>query len=633
MHAHHEQEHPVTPPAQLRQRTSTAVPADGTVPPDTVLALQSTIGNAALAPLLAGEETHESTSDSPVHRVLRGSGRPLDQDVRADMEARLGADFSDVRVHTDTTADVAADSVRAEAFTSGSHVVFRRGGYDTSSTAGRQTLAHELTHVVQQRSGPVEGTPTDDGLSVSDPRDRSEREAEATAVRAMSGHPEQATPTAPAASGQAAAVPVARLMTEQAFKSAAADFGKVRSKSRITGIDEALQQYHQTTGTQYQQRADALNVIITRCVAYEQASQNDTRKRGVRELLAQARVEVVVYQAMAQSETQTDQVEQFRSQAIALDAIIAHEGDQPETALQLHNTLDIPSNLQRLAGSLFQSAPARISELADDNVAILQGLVTKQGVPPETVEMLNEVLSHGNKISFQGGAPQGTRLTNSSRPGAPPEKYTFRAAMGHGGGSTERAGYFAHEMTHVAANESFGNTALMLLFPPNIQDNELQTLIQQRGTTIDALSADLETTRAAFTPSQYDLVKSKLTYGTSKDRVESYVRAYTTSGELDPTTVTRVNRWISIAGDRTGLMVEYDTVLNQMLVYLALWQIDPGNAFYIRLRQAAKVATDYRAAARAATAAAASQAAQAASASQAPAPATSASQVPPAASP
>lgn len=624
MHAHHEQERPVTPSARSRQRTSTAVPANGTVPPEEVLALQSTIGNAAVAPLLAGEETEQSTSDSPVHRVLRGPGRPLDQDVRVDMEARLGADFSDVRVHTDATADVAADSVRAEAFTSGSHVVFRRGGYDTSSTAGRRTLAHELTHVVQQRSGPVDGTPTGDGLSVSDPRDRFEREAEATATRAMSGHHDPVAPTAPAAPGRPAPVPVARLMTEEAFKTATTDFGKRRSKSDVAGIDAALQTYHQTAGTQYQQRADALTNIITRCEAYEQSSQNATRKRGVRQLLAQARVEIEVYQAMAQGQAQTDDVERFRSWAQALDVILAHEGDQPETALQLQNTLDIPSNLQRLAASAFQSGPAQFGRLARDNVTILEGLVTRAGVPAETVAMLNEVLSYAGQISFQGGGPQGTRLTNRARAGAPAEKYTFRAAMGHGGGSTERAGYFAHEMTHVAAHESFGNTALMLLFPPNIQDNELRDLIQERGDTIDRLRTDLEATQAVFTSTQYELVESKLNYGSSKDKVEAYVRAYRQAGELNQPTANQINHWISVAGDRTGLMVEYDTVLNQMLVYLALWEIDPGNAFYRRLRQAARVASDYRAAARAATAAAAAAAA---------APAAAPSQAAPAASP
>lgn len=97
------------------------------------------------------------------------------------MESRLGADFSDVRVHTGPTAQRSAAEIGARAYTSGSDVVIGAGGGD------KHTLAHELTHVIQQRQGPVSGTDTGDGLRVSDPGDRFERAAEANARRVMSG--------------------------------------------------------------------------------------------------------------------------------------------------------------------------------------------------------------------------------------------------------------------------------------------------------------------------------------------------------------------------------------------------------------------------------------------------------------
>ncbi len=97
------------------------------------------------------------------------------------MEARLGADFADVRLHTDTAAGHSATELGARAYTAGEHVVIGPGGGD------RHTLAHELTHVIQQRSGPVAGTPTDDGFAMSDPGDAYERAAEANARRVMTG--------------------------------------------------------------------------------------------------------------------------------------------------------------------------------------------------------------------------------------------------------------------------------------------------------------------------------------------------------------------------------------------------------------------------------------------------------------
>lgn len=67
------------------------------------------------------------------------------------MESRLGHDFAHVRVHTDAAAARSAAAVGAQAYTVGSDVVFGAGRYAPTSGDGRQLLAHELTHVVQQR--------------------------------------------------------------------------------------------------------------------------------------------------------------------------------------------------------------------------------------------------------------------------------------------------------------------------------------------------------------------------------------------------------------------------------------------------------------------------------------------------
>ncbi len=151
-----------------------------------LLELQRLVGNEATGEALEAER-------SPVLGVVgSGGGRALEPDVRADMEGRLGADFTDVRVHTGGAASESARAVGAHAYTVGSDVVFQR--YDPSSTAGRTMLAHELTHVVQQRHGPVDGTDTGTGVRVSDPGDRFEREAATTAEAVMSAPAPQQAP-------------------------------------------------------------------------------------------------------------------------------------------------------------------------------------------------------------------------------------------------------------------------------------------------------------------------------------------------------------------------------------------------------------------------------------------------------
>ena len=169
---------------------------------DAILGLQRTVGNGAVTSLLEEER-------SPVHDVIKSGGRPLEPDVRDDMEARLGHDFSDVRVHDDTAAAASATAVNAHAYTVGSNVVFQRDKYDPSTQEGKTTLAHELTHVVQQRSGPVDGTSAPGGIKISNPSDRYEREAAANAERVMSA-PAPVQTAAVSASGTFSATPCDR---------------------------------------------------------------------------------------------------------------------------------------------------------------------------------------------------------------------------------------------------------------------------------------------------------------------------------------------------------------------------------------------------------------------------------------
>lgn len=118
----------------------------------------------------------ESITAPPiVHEVLRSPGQPLDATTRTFMESRFGHDFSQVRVHTDARAADAALAVYARAFTLDSDIVFGNGEHAPSKASGRRLLAHELTHVVQQRG--MSNIGSHEGLQVSTPDQAQEREA------------------------------------------------------------------------------------------------------------------------------------------------------------------------------------------------------------------------------------------------------------------------------------------------------------------------------------------------------------------------------------------------------------------------------------------------------------------------
>jgi hypothetical protein len=163
--------------------------------PGAVLRLQRACGNASVAALAEGRAAVQRAASGPAEEerspvldvVGHGGGRPLDAEVRSDMEARLGHDFGDVRVHADGRAGESARAVGAHAYTVGNEVVFQPSTWAPDTADGQRMLAHELTHVVQQRSGPVDGSPTAGGVSVSHPSDRFEQEAARVADQAVAG--------------------------------------------------------------------------------------------------------------------------------------------------------------------------------------------------------------------------------------------------------------------------------------------------------------------------------------------------------------------------------------------------------------------------------------------------------------
>jgi acyl carrier protein len=93
--------------------------------------------------------------------LTSGGGRPLPDAVRGKMEAALGADFSNVRVHVGPQAD----RIGAIAFTVGTDIYFAPGRYQPETLHGQELLGHELAHVVQQRAGRVRN-PLGSGLAV-----------------------------------------------------------------------------------------------------------------------------------------------------------------------------------------------------------------------------------------------------------------------------------------------------------------------------------------------------------------------------------------------------------------------------------------------------------------------------------
>jgi hypothetical protein len=94
-----------------------------------------------------------------------GSGVNMSEQLNADISGNFGADFSQVKIHNDAEAVNLTRELNANAFTVGSDIYFNSGKYAPQTMPGKQLLAHELTHTLQQNAGDAcvqkdEGDPT-----------------------------------------------------------------------------------------------------------------------------------------------------------------------------------------------------------------------------------------------------------------------------------------------------------------------------------------------------------------------------------------------------------------------------------------------------------------------------------------
>ena len=104
-------------------------------------------------PQLQGDGNSPNTVDPKLEQSIRSAkagGNKLDTGLRTQMEQAMGADFSQVQIHTDAQSAALNQTLQAKAFTSGKDIFFGKGAYQPGSRSGQELIAHELTHVMQQ---------------------------------------------------------------------------------------------------------------------------------------------------------------------------------------------------------------------------------------------------------------------------------------------------------------------------------------------------------------------------------------------------------------------------------------------------------------------------------------------------
>ncbi|MFB6988073.1 hypothetical protein ACFC0C_13720 [Streptomyces sp. NPDC056178] len=374
-------------------------------------------------------------------------------------------------------------------------------------------------------------------------------------------------------------ITVSRMMTEGEFKQSTATSGP-RGRSEITKVDKALKAFYALPDTRQGARLLALKDIVKACGDYTaHKAEGGSRVEGAQQLGQQAEA----------AKGQLDPEAVFRGLLTELDSMMS-EGKNPDLDVRM------PAGEAQKAA---QAVPAdRFHAMMGDFVQKLGALREDQGLPDETRAVIGELMAVVPLVTVmqypRGGMP-GMKLNPATDGGGP--EFTFNVDTQARGGTSFLLGHIAHELTHVAAQQAFGSSPVMELVQSGATDEEVAALAAERKQALNDLKAALAG-NPEFDEFQQEMLKEKLVYGAQPHKLERYADSFEKAGKITAAQKERLVGWGRAAGDASGALVEYDTVLNQMLIYLHMWQTSQDNPFYVRLRAAARAAYDRRSRAR-----------------------------------
>ncbi|MFG2536992.1 hypothetical protein ACGFU4_17245 [Streptomyces sp. NPDC048511] len=375
-------------------------------------------------------------------------------------------------------------------------------------------------------------------------------------------------------------VTVSRMMNEDEFKQGTGGTAR-RGRSEITEVDRALAAFYALPDARQGARLLALKDIVRACGDYvAHKGGAGSRVGGTRRLGEQAQA--------AQGQLDAEAV--FRDLLTVIDRTM-EEGKHP--GLDLRD----PAG-EALKAS--QSLPAgRFHAMMGDFVQKLGALREDETLPEETRSVIGELMAVVPLVTVMQ-YPQGGRAGMKLDPAAPEDApaFTFNVDTQVRGGTSFLLGHIAHELTHVAAHQAFGSSPVMELVRSGATDQEVAALATERQQTLADLKAALAG-NGEFDDFQRDMLEEKLVYGAQPEKLEQYASSFEKARKITAAQKERLVGWGKAAGSASGTLVEYDTVLNQMLIYLHMWQTSQDNPFYVRLRAAAQAAYARRSRARA----------------------------------
>lgn len=357
-------------------------------------------------------------------------------------------------------------------------------------------------------------------------------------------------------------------------------------RSKIKQVDQALAAYNALGEREYANRSAGLGAIIQECDTYlAHPKAHPGRVAGVTDLLEHARKELVVMDILTEADNLKG-ADKFLKLYEAHDAWLLVKDAVPRLDKYDINQILFDS-LQEL-----RSTPGETEKVLKHELDQLEEIMNDGDTPEITRKALLEILGNLDEIHMNAMLP-GARFTNEKeKQSGITEKYVVNHNLNAPGGSAERLGSLAHELTHVSISEQFGNTALFFAFDPGTSDDDVMALVEKRHRDLDALIAAMDV--GGFDKEQADLLRMKLEYPRKggSGGVLKYVSSFFQSKKITREEKEKAEALVAKGMDNT--VIEFDTVINQMLIYMHQWKIPQDNPFYVLLQTVAQDAYDHR---------------------------------------
>ena len=374
---------------------------------------------------------------------------------------------------------------------------------------------------------------------------------------------------------------------------------------KITAVDDRLSTYHSLKYDPVDQKLEAIGRLREACELYlNYGDKQAKRKTGVRALMQTISKEVPLLEKLGEIQKLGKVVAAVRPYIELQDRVLK---ELPYGSSGFFST-HLSEAISFVVNDLRKDHSDELDEIAGEDLTRLESLLDDEKLPSVTRKVLNELLALKDDIYLKDFHKSGSHITGAiDEEKADGKKYVSeqKAFSDEGLGTPARLGSLTHELTHISVGESYDNTIGFLVFNKDLTVEAIVKLGQKRVAQVKRLLELLRKSRS-LTEKQKTLIKGKLDYA-----MESKLGTYASSFSLGVTQNkgTKYEEGYRKAAEKftqvknafpmgNSVLIEYDSVVNQTLVYLHTWGVPETSNFYKEIKKVAQEAYEDRAKAR-----------------------------------